>query len=85
MIVGRHECLVALLTDLRKDLKDRIGSQPERAEFLAEVLGDEDIWHMLREGDREGAMEKALDIEEGYTQRADSTNPLAQSSHDSAC
>ena len=80
-----YDMMLSLLTDLRKDLKDRIGSQPERAEFLAEVLGDEDIWHMLREGDREGAMEKALDIEEGYTQRADSTNPLAQSSHDSAC
>ena len=80
-----YDMMLSLLTDLRKDLKDRIGSQPERAEFLAEVLGDEDIWHMLREGDREGAMERALDIEEGYTQRADSTNPLAQSSHDSAC
>lgn len=74
-----YDMMLALLMELRKDLKDRIPLQTERAEFLAEVLDDSAIWRKLKEGDRRGAMEKARAIESGYAQRADSTKPRAQS------
>ncbi len=39
-----YDCMMELLKFLRSDLQERISEQPKRAEFLAEILANEDIW-----------------------------------------
>ena len=56
-----YDSMLELLMELRKVIRDRIPTQPERAAYLASVLADDGIWGMLREGDRQGAYERALD------------------------
>lgn len=56
-----YDAMLALLVDLRAVIRDRIPTQPGRAEFLAGVLADEGIWALLREGDSEGAYRAALE------------------------
>lgn len=56
-----YDSMLELLMELRKVIRDRIPTQPERAAYLASVLADEGIWGMLREGDRQGAYDMALD------------------------
>ncbi len=55
-----YDAMLALLVDLRAVIRDRIPTQPGRAEFLAGVLADDDVWGLLRAGDREGAYAAAL-------------------------
>ena len=55
-----YDAMLALLVDLRAVIRDRIPTQPGRAEFLAGVLADDDVWELLRAGDREGAYAAAL-------------------------
>ena len=55
-----YDAMLELLVELRKVIRDRIPTQPGRAEFLASVLADETIWGMLRDGDTEGAYRRAL-------------------------
>ena len=56
-----YDAMLALLVDLRAVIRDRIPTQPGRAEFLAGVLADEGIWALLKEGDSEGAYSAALE------------------------
>ena len=56
-----YDAMLALLVDLRAVIRDRIPTQPGRAEFLAGVLADEGIWALLLEGDSEGAYRAALE------------------------
>lgn len=56
-----YDAMLALLVDLRAVIRDRIPTQPGRAEFLAGVLADEGIWALLKEGDSEGAYRAALE------------------------
>ena len=56
-----YDAMLALLVDLRAVIRDRIPTQPGRAEFLAGVLADEGIWALLNEGDSEGAYRAALE------------------------
>ena len=56
-----YDAMLALLVDLRAVIRDRIPTQPGRAEFLAGVLADEGIWALLEEGDSEGAYHAALE------------------------
>ena len=56
-----YDSMLELLVELRKVIRDRISTQPGRAEFLAGVLADGDIWTMLREGDRDGAYAAAME------------------------
>ena len=55
-----YDSMLELLMELRKIIRTEIPTQPGRAEFLAGVLADGDIWGMLRAGDRDGAFETAL-------------------------
>lgn len=50
MLDPSYDEMLALLVELRKDIRDRIDTQPKRAEFLANVLADAEIWDLLREG-----------------------------------
>ena len=56
-----YDSMLELLVELRKVIRDRIPTQPGRAKFLADVLADEGIWGMLRDGDADGAYEAALE------------------------
>lgn len=56
-----YDAMLALLADLRPVIRDRIPTQPGRAEFLAGVLADEEVWDLLRVGDAEGAHRLALE------------------------
>lgn len=56
-----YDAMLELLVDLRAVIRDRIPTQPGRAEFLAGVLADEGIWALLVEGDSEGAYRAALE------------------------
>ena len=55
-----YDAMLALLVDLRVVIRGRIPTQPGRAEFLAGVLADEDVWDLLREGRGGEARELAL-------------------------
>ncbi len=55
-----YDGMLELLTGLRREIRDRISTQPARAEFLAGVLDDRDVWALLREGDADGARRLAM-------------------------
>lgn len=61
-----YDGMMELLKYLRSDLQERISEQPKRAEFLAEILADEDIWHMISAQDHDGAVTLARSIESKY-------------------
>ncbi len=60
MLDPSYDRMLALLVELRGDIRDRIQTQPARAEFLAGVLADDGIWDLLREGRPEEARGLAL-------------------------
>lgn len=60
MLDPSYDAMLALLVDLRVVIRERIPTQPGRAEFLAGVLADEDVWDLLREGRGGEAKELAL-------------------------
>ena len=60
MLDPSYDAMLALLVDLRVVIRERIPTQPGRAEFLAGVLADEDVWDLLREGRGGEARELAL-------------------------
>ena len=55
-----YDSMLELLIDLRAYIRDRIPTQPGRAEYLAKILADDGIWKMLSDGDRDSAYEKAI-------------------------
>lgn len=57
-----YDRMLELLMMLRMDIRTRIATQPERAEFLARVLADEEVWERLREGDTDSAYGLAMEI-----------------------
>ncbi len=59
-----YDAMLELLVSLRKVIRDRIPTQPGRAEFLAGVLADRDVWDLLRDGDAAGAESLALEKSE---------------------
>ncbi len=56
-----YDSMLELLVRLRKVIRDRIPTQPGRAEFLAGVLADEGIWNLLKEGRPDDAYNAALE------------------------
>lgn len=56
-----YDAMLALLVDLRAVIRDRIPTQPARAEFLAGVLADGRVWDRLSQGDRDGAYSIAME------------------------
>ena len=56
-----YDRMLALLSELRGDIRGRIETQPERAAFLAKVLADEDIWRLLEENKSPEARQLALE------------------------
>ena len=66
MLDPSYDAMLALLVDLRAVIRERIPTQPARAEFLAGVLADEGVWDLLREG--RGGEARALALERGGLQ-----------------
>ena len=66
MLDPSYDAMLALLVDLRAVIRERIPTQPARAEFLAGVLADEGVWDLLREG--RGGEAWALALERGGLQ-----------------
>ena len=60
MLDPSYDAMLALLVDLRVVIRERIPTQPARAEFLTGVLADEGVWDLLREGRGGEARELAL-------------------------
>lgn len=60
MLDPSYDSMLALMVELRKDIRERILTQPKRAEFLADVLADDEIWNLLREGRDQEARAMAL-------------------------
>ena len=54
------DAMLDLLVKVRPIVKEKIATQPMRAEFLAKILDDEDIWALLREGKEEEAFTKVI-------------------------
>ena len=61
-----YDLMMDLLRTLRKDLQEKVSQQPRRAEFLAEVLDNKEVWDALRAGDSGKAMEIARSIQAKY-------------------
>jgi precorrin-2 dehydrogenase / sirohydrochlorin ferrochelatase len=57
-----YDLMMDLMMDLRPMVMDGIASQQARAEYLARVLRDENVWNCLRGRDLKGAMETAKRI-----------------------
>ena len=55
-----YDAMLALLVRLRADIRGRIATQPARAEFLAGVLADGEVWGLHSEGRADEARELAL-------------------------
>ena len=66
MLDPSYDAMLALLVDLRVVIRERIPTQPARAEFLTGVLADEGVWDLLREG--RGGDARALALERGGLQ-----------------
>ena len=56
-----YDRMLELLMMLRREIRDRIPTQPERARFLADVLADEDVWSLLRNGEVEPAFDLSME------------------------
>lgn len=55
-----YDSMLRLLVELRGEIRDRIATQPARAEYLSRVLADESVWDMLKDDDFEGARDRAM-------------------------
>lgn len=55
-----YDAMMDLLVRIRPAIRDRIATQPERAKFLADVLDNQEVWTLLREGRSDDAYHKVM-------------------------
>ena len=55
-----YDSMLDLLVRVRPVIKQKIATQPERAQFLADILENEDVWKLLRENKEEEAYETVM-------------------------
>ena len=55
-----YDMMLELLMRVRPEIRDRLPTQPERAEFLARILDDQEIWDALREGGVDAGYDLAM-------------------------
>lgn len=58
-----YDRMLELLMMLRTEIRTKVPTQPERARFLADVLADDDVWGLLKDGDVQSAF--GLSMERG--------------------
>ena len=56
-----YDRMLELLMMLRREIRTRIPTQPERAKFLADILADEEVWDLLRNDDIQSAFDLSME------------------------
>ena len=56
-----YDRMLELLMMLRREIRTRIPTQPERAKFLADILADGDVWDLLRNDDIQSAFDLSME------------------------
>ena len=56
-----YDRMLELLMMLRREIRTRIPTQPERARFLADILADEEVWDLLRKDDIQSAFDLSME------------------------
>ena len=55
-----YDSMMLLMMRIRPIIKDKIADQPGRAKFLADVINDDGIWNLLKEGRDDEAFKAAM-------------------------
>ena len=55
-----YDSILELLVRIRPIIKEKIATQPERAKFLADVLENEKVWGLLKDGKEEDAFQTVM-------------------------
>ena len=55
-----YDSMLDLLVRVRPIIKQKIATQPERAQFLADILENENVWKLLRENKEEEAYQTVM-------------------------
>ena len=56
-----YDRMLELLMMLRREIRTRIPTQPERARFLADILADGEVWDLLRKDDVQSAFDLSME------------------------
>ena len=56
-----YDRMLELLMMLRREIRTRIPTQPERARFLADILADGEVWDLLRNDDIQSAFDLSME------------------------
>ena len=56
-----YDRMLELLMMLRREIRTRIPSQPERAKYLADILADGEVWDLLRKDDVQSAFDLSME------------------------
>ena len=56
-----YDRMLELLMMLRREIRTRIPTQPERARFLADILADGEVWDLLRKDDIQSAFDLSME------------------------
>ena len=56
-----YDRMLELLMMLRREIRTRIPTQPERAKYLADILADEEVWDLLRKDDIQSAFDLSME------------------------
>lgn len=56
-----YDRMLELLMMLRREIRTRIPTQPERAKFLADILADGEVWDFLRNDDIQSAFDLSME------------------------
>ena len=56
-----YDRMLELLMMLRREIRTRIHTQPERAKYLADILADGEVWDLLRKDDIQSAFDLSME------------------------
>lgn len=56
-----YDRMLELLIMLRREIRTRIPTQPERAKYLADILADGEVWDLLRKDDIQSAFDLSME------------------------
>ena len=56
-----YDRMLELLMMLRREIRTRIPTQPERAKYLADILADGEVWDLLRNDDIQSAFDLSME------------------------
>ena len=56
-----YDRMLELLMMLRREIRTKIPTQPERAKYLADILADGEVWDLLRKDDIQSAFDLSME------------------------